>query len=74
MTVTGKKSPSDRQQKYDLFDEYFRYTINIDEYYQQNGQQVEKDKGEILNDYRTEMKRIYDENKEYVVLMSNTAN
>lgn len=74
VTVTGKKSPSDRQQKYDLFDEYFKYTVNIDEYYQQNGQQIEKPKGEILREYLTEMKRIYDENRVFIVAVSNPAN
>jgi len=71
VVLSGKKDPGDRQRQYDLYEEYFKYPINVTEYHQENGCKIENDKANIQIDYRANMMRVYDEYKDIILAVIN---
>ncbi len=69
--VSGKKDTGERQRQYDLYEEFFKYPIPVNEYQQENGRRVERDKKEIQKDIRLNMMNIYDEYKKIILAVSN---
>lgn len=71
VVLSGKKASGDRQRQYDLYEEYFKYPIDVKEYRQEGGKKVERDKEKILRDYRNEMMNVYDQYKDIILTISN---
>lgn len=71
VVLSGKKSTGERQQEYDLYEEYFKYPINITEYRQENGRKVEVEKSIILRDYKGSMMNVYNHYKNTILTMTN---
>ncbi|MEG1835978.1 MAG: hypothetical protein RR229_07650 [Oscillospiraceae bacterium] len=71
VVLSGKKDAGDRQRKYDLYEEYFKYPITVTEYHQENMRKIENDKVDIQNDYRAQMMAVYNEYKDIVLAVSN---
>lgn len=69
--VSGKKDSGDRQRQYDLYEEYFKYPINVSEYRQENGQKIEREKGLIQQDFRANMMQVYSAYKNIILAVSN---
>ena len=69
--LSGKKAAGERQRQYDLYEEYFKYPISINEYRQEGGKKVERAKDLILRDYRNGMMNVYNEYKEIILTISN---
>lgn len=62
--ITGKSNANESQREYDLYEECFKFEMNIQEYYTENGIKHERNKTKLLDDYRNGMKKLYDENKD----------
>lgn len=71
VVLSGKKAAGNRQRQYDLYEEYFKYPININEYRQEGGKKVERAKDLILRDYRNGMMSVYNEYKEIILTVTN---
>ena len=71
VVVSGKKDSGDRQRQYDLYEEYFKYPINVSEYRQENGQKIEREKGLIQQDFRANMMQVYSAYKNIILAVSN---
>lgn len=71
VVLSGKKASGERQRQYDLYEEYFRYPIEVNEYRQEGGRKVERQKDKILRDYRNGMMNVYNEYKEIILTISN---
>lgn len=71
VVVSGKKDTGDRQRQYDLYEEYFKYPINVSEYRQENGQKIEREKELIQQDFRANMMQVYSEYKNIILTVSN---
>lgn len=69
--LSGKKTAGERQRQYDLYEEYFKYPVSINEYRQEGGKKVERAKDHILRDYRNGMMNVYNEYKEIILTISN---
>lgn len=69
--LTGKKDDGDRQRRYDLYEEYFKYPITVEEYKKEGGREVERDRIHIQNQYRDKMKLAYDEYKKMILAVSD---
>lgn len=65
--ISGKRNSNERQRSYDLYEEYFKYPIDIREYRQENGRKVERGKEQVRRDYRREMMNIYNQYKEVIL-------
>ena len=61
--ITGKSNANESQREYDLYEECFKFEMNIQEYYTENGIKHERNKKILLNDYENGMKKLYDDNK-----------
>lgn len=61
--ISGKKDGTGPQKEYDLYEEYFKYPVDIKEYRQEGGRKVEENKSKIQRDYRTKMMMIYNQYK-----------
>lgn len=70
VVISGKADSGDRQRQYDLYEEYFKYPINVAEYHQQDGRKVEVSKDIIQQNYRDQMMQVYDEYKMVIIAMS----
>ena len=70
VVISGKKTTGERQRQYDLYEEYFKYPINVTEYQQENGRKYERDKEQILNDYKGEMMHVYEQYKDVILIVS----
>ncbi len=68
--ISGKKDNNSPQREYDLYEEYFKYPIEIKEYRQEGGKKIEISKAEILRDYKLKMANIYDQYKEVLLLFA----
>lgn len=66
ITLYGKAGSRCKQVGYDLFEEHFKYPIDITEYYQDNNHKVEYPKEHIQADYRDKMMRVYVEFKDII--------
>lgn len=69
--VSGKAETGERQKEYDLYEEYFKYSISINEYYQEDGRKVEVKKNIIEEDYKTKIMGVYNEFKKMILAVSN---
>lgn len=69
--LSGKTDTKERQRQYDLYEEYFKYPINVNEYRQENHRKVEREKEDILRDYRQSMMEVYNEYKDIILAVSN---
>lgn len=69
--ITGKANDTERQREYDLYEEYFKYPITVEEFRQEGGRRVERNKDLILRDYRREMMIVYNQHKDVILAMSN---
>ncbi len=69
--LSGKKSAGERQRQYDLYEEYFKYPISVNEYRQENGLKVEREKELILRDYKGNMMNVYNQYKDIILAVSN---
>ena len=65
--LDAKPDSKTRQKRYDLYEEYFKYPININEYHTENGRKVENPKEQIQADYLHEMISIYNNYREYIL-------
>lgn len=52
VVLSGKSNTGERQQKYDLFEEYFKYPISINEVIHENGRIRERGRAQLQMDYR----------------------
>lgn len=69
--LSGKTATGERQRQYDLYEEYFKYPITVNEYRQENRQKVEREKDEILREYRLNMMNVYNEYKAIILTVCN---
>lgn len=67
VVISGKPSEDTKQKRYDLFEEYFKYPIEINETHTEGGRKVEYPKEKIQNDYCFQMMNIYDSYKTYIL-------
>lgn len=61
--ISGKKDGRGPQKEYDLYEEYFKYPVDIKEYRQECGRKIEVEKSTIQRDYRAKMMMVYDQYK-----------
>jgi hypothetical protein len=66
--LTGKVDGRNRQREYDLYEEYFKYPIDIKEYRTEGGRKIEVSKSTIQNDYKDKMTKVYDQYKEMLLV------
>lgn len=59
--ISGKKDGKGPQREYDLYEEYFKYPIDIKEYRTEGGRKIEVSKATIQNDYKNKMIKVYDQ-------------
>lgn len=71
VTISGKPDGRGSQREYDLYEEYFKYQIDIAETRQEGGRKVEINKDVLQRAYRAEMMNIYNNNKTLILAMSN---
>lgn len=71
VVLDAKPDSKTRQKRYDLYEEYFKYPININEYHMENGRKVENPKEQIQADYKNEMINIYNNYREYILTICN---
>ena len=71
VVISGKKDSGERQRQYDLYEEYFKYPININEYRQENGNKIERDKKQIQKDLCKGMKSVYSDYKDIILAVSD---
>ncbi|ADU27201.1 hypothetical protein [Ethanoligenens harbinense] len=69
----GKTEHRGKQVGYDLFEEYFKYPIEITEYHQEYNRKVEYPKEKIQADYRGNMMDIYNEFKNIILAFCDRA-
>lgn len=69
--LSGKPTTGERQRQYDLYEEYFKYPISINEYRYESGQKIEREKAEILHEYKISMMNVYNEYKDIILKVSN---
>lgn len=66
--ITGKKDNNSPQREYDLYEEYFKYPIDIKEYRHEGGRRLEISKADIRMEYKRKMTDVYDRYKEIILL------
>lgn len=66
--VAGKKEGRGPQREYDLYEEYFKYPIDIKEYRQEGGKKIEVSKLAIRRDYKDKMTKVYDQYKTTILV------
>ena len=71
--VSGKKDEKSPQREYDLYEEYFKYHVDIKEYRQEGGRKKEVSKAAILKDYKDKMTKVYDKYKDTILVFVNRA-
>ena len=69
--LTGKPDSKGSQYEYDLYEEFFKYQIDIREYRQENGRRIEMDKSFICHEYRGKMMAAYCKYKDMILKLSN---
>ncbi len=69
--ISGKKDGNGAQREYDLYEEYFKYPVDIKEYRQEGGRKIEVSKAAIRADYKTKMMQIYSQYKDVLLLFVN---
>lgn len=71
VVISGKRTAKENQRKYDLYEEYFKYPISVKEYRTEDGQKVERDRQEILREYRAAMMNVYNRYQREILIMAN---
>lgn len=66
--ISGKKDGRGPQREYDLYEEYFKYPIDIKEYKQEGGRKIEMSKAAIQCDYKDKMTKTYDQYKDILLI------
>lgn len=61
--IAGKKDGRGPQREYDLYEEYFKYPIEIKEFRQEGGRKIEVSKAAIRREYKDKMTKVYDQYK-----------
>lgn len=69
--ITGKKDGRGPSREYDLYEEYFKYPVEIKEYRQEGGRKIEVSKKEIQLDYRAKMMNVYEHYKTTILTFVN---
>lgn len=69
--ITGKKDGRGPSREYDLYEEYFKYPVDIKEYRQEAGRKIEVSKAAIQSDYRTKMMNVYEQYKTTILVFVN---
>ena len=54
-----------------MYEEYFKYPVEIKEYRQEGGRKIEVSKNEIQIDYRAKMMNVYDHYKTTILTFVN---
>ena len=67
--LTAKTSSAERQLSYDLYEEFFKYSINVPDFRSEGGRKVEVPKAELRERYQNSMKDIYDEFKTFILMV-----
>lgn len=73
VVLHGKTAHRRKQVGYDLFEEYFKYPIEITEYHQEDNRKVEYPKEQIQMDYRGNMMNVYNEFKNIILAFCDRA-
>lgn len=66
--ISGKKDNNSPQREYDLYEEYFKYPIDIKEYRHEGGRKIEISKADILREYWLKMTDVYTHYKESILI------
>lgn len=66
--ISGKKDGKGAQREYDLYEEYFKYPVDIKEYRQEGGRKNEISKAAIRDDYKTKMMQLYTQYKDVLLI------
>lgn len=61
--IAGKKDGHGPQREYDLYEEYFKYPVDIKEFRQEGGRKIEVSKAAIQRDYLDKMTKVYNQYK-----------
>ena len=69
--ITGKKDGHGPSREYDLYEEYFKYSVDIKEYRQEERRKVEMSKKAIQSDYRAKMMDVYERYKATIMIFVN---
>ena len=69
--ISGKKDGRGPQREYDLYEEYFKYPIDIKEYKTEGGRKIEVSKALIQRDYKEKMTKVYDQYKDMLLIFVN---
>lgn len=69
VVLSAKCDASHRQMSYDLYEEYFKYPINIAETHREDGRIVEYDRKTIESKYKQNMMNIYDCYKSVILMV-----
>lgn len=65
--IAGKKDGHGPQREYDLYEEYFKYPVEIKEFRQEGGRKVEVSKAAIQRDYKDKMTSVYKQYKDVLL-------
>lgn len=71
--ISGKKDGRGPQREYDLYEEYFKYPIDIKEYKTEGGRKIEVSKMTIQRDYKDKMTKVYDQYKSMLLVFVDRA-
>ena len=71
VVISGKRNSKEKQRKYDLYEEYFKYPITVKEYQQENGEKIERDRQIILREYRAAMMNVYNGYRDIILAITN---
>lgn len=69
--VSGRPQKGDRIREYDLYEEYFKYQISVNEYKIEGGDKVERNKDELCGDYKSSLIGVYRKHKHVLQALSN---
>ena len=70
VVLSGKSSAGTRQQKFDLFEEYFKYPISIEEFHREGRIVREKNRTILQTEYRNSMQNVYTRYKDLILTVS----
>lgn len=71
VVISGKRDAKEKQRKYDLYEEYFKYPITVNEYQQEHGEKIERDREIILREYRAAMMNVYNGYRDVILAITN---
>lgn len=65
--IDAKSETNQRRTSYDLYEEYFKYPIDVLEYHTENGRKIEYPKEDVQADYKLKIARLYNEYKPLIL-------